>query len=130
MSTQTDSPGLRGVLLELTVRLDGYDFGAQFVNPLSLYWNGVVDDTWHCEPGAQIGVTESNFTYTNGVHIEATSDELLFKSRASSPRGPALAPELAQKYVESFGADHWIGVSLEFLIRVREFVEPPDTPAR
>ena len=130
MSTQESSSRLTGALQALTVKLNGYDFSAQFVNPLSLHWAGVVDETWICEPGVQIGLTESSFTYTNGVHIEATGDELLFRD-AGDPAGqrPMLVPQLVQKYVDSFGISDWIGVSLEFFTHVRERISGPSTPS-
>ena len=128
MSTQEGSSRLAGSLQALTVRLIGYDFSAQFVNPLSLHWNGVVDETWICEPSVQIGLTESSFAYTNGVHVEASGDELLFRhSGTSVAQGPVLAPQLAGRYVDSFGIGNWIGVSLEFSTRVRERNSAPDT---
>ena len=125
MATQEGLARLVGSLQALTVRLTGYEFGAQFVNPLTLHWNGVVDETWVCEPGVQIGLTQSSFAYTNGVQVEADANELLFRhSGPSLDLGSVLAPSLARSYVNSFGVDNWVGVSLEFLARVRA----PDTP--
>ena len=129
MSTQEGSSRLVGSLLEFAVRLHGYDLGAQFVNPLSLHWNGVVDETWICEPGVKIGITESSFSYTNGVNIEATGEELLFRgSRLSSSQESALALQAAKKYTSSFGVGNVAGVSLEFTVRIRERTNTPDVP--
>ena len=130
MSTQEGSPRLVGSLQAITVRLNGYDFGAQFVNPLSLHWSGVVDETWICEPGVQIGLTESSFDYTNGVHVEATNNELLFRHNgASLGQESVLVPQLARRYVDSFGIGNWLEVSLEFNTRVHESNSAPDSPS-
>ena len=116
MATGEGSPKLAAGLQSLSVNLIGYESNAQFVNPLTLLWNQVVDETWVCEMGAQIGLTQSSFTYTNGVQVEAYEDHVSFK-QSGSPLGASntLAAEIASRYVDAFGAANWMAVSIEFL---------------
>ena len=66
MASHEGLPTVEANLQTLTVNLIGFEPISQFVNPVTLYVNGVVDDTWVCEKGALIGITESSFSYTNG----------------------------------------------------------------
>ena len=134
MSTGEGLTALAASLRTLTVNLIGYESNAQFVNPLNLLWNQVVDETWVCEKGAQIGLNQSSFTYTNGVQVEAFEDSVTFK-QSGTPLvpGPALAAEIATRYVDAFGANNWMAISFEFLARINlskiaDFVAPDIWP--
>lgn len=108
-------PTLTVVLRMFAVELSGIDLDPQFVNPATLQFNGVIDKGWICEKGVRIGITESNFSYTNGVQIEASDDTVCF--RHSGPElndGSALSAELARRYAVGFDDDNWFAISLEF----------------
>lgn len=105
------SPTLRMV----GIRLIGMDVGPQFVNPLSLSVNGVTDDSWLCEKGSQIGITECSFSYTNGVSVEASEDTISFTHTGiQDPSVEVLSTGLAERYIDCFGAGNWFSVVLEF----------------
>ena len=93
------------------VDLSGADVDPQFVNPATLQINGVVDEGW-THSGTQIGMTESNIKYTNGLHIEAFQGTVRFQHVLTG--GGFLSAETARRYVEAFGDDRWVGVALEF----------------
>ena len=87
----------------------------QFVNPATLQFSGVVESDWICEKGVRIGIMESNFSYTNGVQIEASDDTVCFRhSGAELADGGALSAELAKRYAAGFDYDNWFAISLEF----------------
>ena len=103
----------------LAIGLVGIDVNPQFINPATLLANGVVEPSWVCAPGAQIGLTESNFSYTNGVQVEAADDTLTFRQFGRlSADGTVLSPELAKRFVNAFDDDNWFAVGLEFLARL------------
>ena len=116
MAAEGSPQALSVSLQSLAVTLIGYESNAQFVNPLTLLWNRVVDDSWICQMGAQIGVTNSSFTYTNGVQVEASDGDVTFRQRGHSlmPKD-ILITELARRYVDAFGAEDWIALSVEFV---------------
>ena len=99
----------------LAVSLVGVGANPQFVNPVTLLANNVVDESWVCEKGAQIGITESAFRYTNGVHVEAGDDTLTFRQFGDlGGEREILSPDLAMRFVTAFDADDWFAVNLEF----------------
>ena len=115
MATQQGSPDAKVNLLSVAVNLIGFESNAQFINPLTLHWNRVVDETWVCEVGAQLGLTLSRFTYTNGVQVEATEETVTFRHRGSflTPDS-VLSVELARRYVDAFGSGDLMAISTEF----------------
>ena len=103
------------VLQMFAVELSGIDLDPQFINPATLQFNGVVDKDWICENGIRIGITESNFSYTNGVQVEASDETVCFRhSGIELAEGSALSAELAKRYAVGFDDDNWFGISLEF----------------
>ena len=115
------SPPLALSLRMFAVRLSGMDMNPQFVNPPTLVLNGVVDESWICEKGAQTGLTESRFGYTNGVRVEAFEDTVCFRHYGTDlVAEKALSSELAQRYAALFDPQSWFDMSLEFgaVIRV------------
>ena len=103
------------VLRMFAVELDGMDVNPQFINPATLRFNGVVGEEWVCEKDVQMGITESRFSYTNGVRIEAFEDTVRFQQtgRDITP-SDALSAELARRYAMGFDSDSWFAISLEF----------------
>jgi hypothetical protein len=109
------SPILEVSLRSLAVNLIGFESNSQFVNPLTLYSNGIVDETWVCENGAQIGLLRSSFSYTNGVHVEAFDETISFRQIGTSiSPSAALSTKLARKYIAAFNISDWHAVSVEF----------------
>ena len=125
MAAHEGLPSLAVGLQSLTVNLIGYESNAQFVNPLTLLWNRVVDETWVCEMGAQIGLTQSSFTYTNGVRVDAFEDNVSIRQRGS-PLAPdaVLSMDFARRYVDAFGAGNWMAVAVEFLAEISMSANP------
>ena len=116
-------------LHSLTLSLISYDEDvAQFVNPITLYSNRVVDETWICEKGAQIGLTRSSFSYTNGVAVEAIGDTIKFHQQENSAPldlGSALSPKIALAYAD-LDPDGWFAASVDFGGVVRLSLESGD----
>lgn len=103
-----------------SVELYGNSVEPQFVNPVTLKLNGVVDEEWTCNH-VQIGITESEIGYNNGLHIEASENTVRF---GHVPTGKiALSAESASRYVESYVDDDWVGVVFEFLGTVASAME-------
>lgn len=125
MAAHEGLPSLAVGLQSLTVNLIGYESNAQFVNPLTLLWNRVVDETWVCEMGAQIGLTKSSFTYTNGVRVDAFEDNVSIR-QGGSPLAPdaVLSMDFARRYVDAFGAGNWMAVAVEFLAEISISANP------
>ena len=99
----------------LAVSLVGVGANPQFVNPATLLANNVVDGSWVCEKGVQIGITESTFRYTNGVRVNAGDDTLTFRQFGDlGGDAVVLSPDLAMRFVAAFDADDWFAVNLEF----------------
>lgn len=119
METDEVSPNSPASLQGVTANLFGYESNCQFINPMTLSSNGMVDESWICESGAQIGLTRSSFSYTNGVQVEAYDDIVSFRHRGT-PLAPseALSTWLARRYVEVFDASNWIGCSIEFFATI------------
>ena len=116
----------------LNINLICVESSAQFVNPLTLYSNGIVDETWVCEKGAQMGLTHSTFSYTNGVEVEAVEDVVGFRHDAS-PLIPSavLSAKLAKRYADALGIGNFIAVSMEFAARIKllgKFAASSETP--
>ena len=108
-------------LLSFAIHLIGYDSGAvaQFVNPLTFHWNNIAEPGWACEPKVSVGITRSTFAYTNGVQIEATENNVVFKQEGTPlDMAQILIAGVAQRYVDAFGADRWGAVSSEFTVRI------------
>ena len=130
MPTHQGSPDSTVNLQSVSVNLIGLESNAQFVNPLTLQWNRVVDETWVCEMGSQLGLTHSSFTYTNGVQVEAAEENVTFRHRGSflTPE-TVLSVELARRYVEAFGPGDWMAISTEFLAEIspKVFLDSVDT---
>ena len=118
MENSEASPAITATLQTFTVNLIGFEGNPQFVNPLALHSNGVVDEDWVCEKGVQIGLTQSSFSYTNGVQVEAFEDTVSFTHRGA-PLVPstALSAKLAKRYIDVLDAKNWIAISLEFMGR-------------
>ena len=106
------------------VELSGVNLNPQFVNPATLQFNDVVDEGW-TYAGVQIGVTESNVRYTNGLQIEAFEDTVRFQHVLTD--GGFLSAEVARRYVEKFGGDSWLMIALEFGGTIELFSEPDST---
>ena len=83
----------------------------QFVNPETLKFNGVVDEEWTCNH-VQIGITESQIGYTNGLHIEASENTVSFGQVPTDNQ--SLSVESASRYIESRVDEEWVGVVFEF----------------
>ena len=66
--------------------------------------------------GAQIGLTRSSFTYTNGVQVEAFESNITFRQQGH-PLVPKdiLIIDLARRYVDAFSADGWMALSMDFV---------------
>ena len=110
------------VALEMfAVELTGVNVNPQYVNPATLQFNDVVDETW-TYAGVQTGVTESNVRFTNGLRIEAFESSVRFQHVFAGDG--FLSAEIARRYVEAFGADSWFMVSLEFGGTMELFSEP------
>ena len=119
MVSQESLPPLVVNLQTLTVNLIGDEGNVQFVNPHTFYWNGAVDQTWVLQRGARIGFTQSSFSYTNGVQVEASRDTISFRQQGDSltPNG-VLSVNLAKWYANAFGAAGLFEVSVEFSARI------------
>ena len=134
MSTKERPTDLVVSLESVTITLIGYESNAQFVNPLTLLSNRVVDESWVCEMGAQVGLTESRFSYANGVQVEAFEDNVIFRQKKRIHDSDFVTVVgLASRYVEAMGAGDWMGVSFEFLGQIdlpsnRDVVDPEIWP--
>ena len=126
MHGQEGPPTLTLSLQMLAISLSGIDANPQFVNPLTLSANGVTDESWVCDKGVQVGITESSFRYTNGMVVEATSDTLTFRQVGDlSGEDCALSLGVATRYISAFDADNWFAATLDFGGRIWL---PPDQP--
>ena len=95
-----------------SVELYGDGVEPQFLNPMTLKFNGVVDEEWTCNH-VQIGITESAIVYTNGLHIEASENSVSF-GHVPADNVP-LSVESASRYVKSRANVEWLGVAFEYL---------------
>ena len=111
MSEPEASYNLTTSLEMVAVELYGTNVHPQFVNPMTLEINGVVEADW-THSGSQIGVIESTFRYSNGLEIEASEQTLRFEHVPTADG--FLSPETAIRYVNAFGEGNWGMVVVEF----------------
>ena len=123
MASSQGLPTLPVTLDSLTVSLTGDHSNTQFVNPHTFLWNGVVDNSWVLQRGAQVGITRSNFGYTNGVRVEASGDSINFRRDGVTLQGnDAFNVDIAQRYVSAFG----LGDTYEFVVQFSSSIEVPE----
>ena len=124
-SDVSPSPDLTVVLRAFTVELMGLEVEPQYINPVTLEANDVVDSLWRLDSGTLVGISRSRFGYANGVEVEAEQESLSFRHIAADlVVEEALSAELASRYVKAYGEEDLFGIGMVF----QGEVKVPDAP--
>lgn len=116
MISQGNNSPIQINLKGIAIHLHEYGNIAQFINPLTLIYNGIVDSSWEHGQDIQVGLDESHISYANGVSIDSFEEDLSFEHIVLHEKDmPILSPEIALRYVETLGISNCNELSMEFI---------------
>lgn len=110
------------------ITLGAIEFNPGILTPDTLRYNEVVDQDWVLTSGSTFSMSETSFSYNNGVEISSSEDMLTFRQVAPDLASEEiLTPELISRYLGSDLPGEWFSVALDFGIRIDAVSDlPPD----